>query len=95
MRKTYAKAFKIQVCQAILAGDTTVGATAKHYDIARPIVSRWLAEYQRYGQEAFTGKGNRLTDQAKLYALEQENARLREENIILKKFREFAEKQKP
>lgn len=47
MRKTYAKDFKIQVCQAILAGDTTVGTAAKHYGIAWPIGSRWLAEYQR------------------------------------------------
>ncbi len=92
MRKTYSKEFKISVCQSIISEETSVTKVAKDYGISRPIVSRWLAEYKRYGNDAFSGKGNRLPDKAKLYALKKENKLLREELEILKKFEEFAKK---
>ena len=48
--------------------------------------SRWVSEFNRYGNQAFTGKGKRLPDKSKQFALEQEVKKLREENEILKKF---------
>lgn len=72
----------------------TVGEISKEYGIARPIVSRWLAEYKRYGNNAFAGKGNRLPEAARIYVLEKENEQLKEELTILKKFQEFAKNQK-
>lgn len=92
MRKTYSKEFKISVCKAIASEETTVSKAAKDYDISRPIVSRWLSEYKRYSNNAFSGKGNPLPDKAKLYALEKENKLLKEELEILKKFEEFVKK---
>ena len=94
MRKTYSKSFKTQICLQVLSKEKTVGSVSKEYGIARPIISRWLAEYKRYGDEAFTGKGNRLPVQAKYYALEQENKQVKEEIEILKKFKEFAKNQR-
>ena len=41
------------------------------------MVSRRLAEYQRYGHNAFAGKGNRLPEAARIYALEKENEQLK------------------
>lgn len=92
MRKTYSKEFKIDVCKSIVSKETTVSKVAKDYGISRPIASRWLSEYKRYGNNAFSGKGNRLPDKAKLYALEKENKLLKEELEILKKFEEFVKK---
>ena len=89
MRKTYEKEFKLKICQDIEKKETSIGIIAKSYGISRPIISRWLAEYRRYGNKAFSGQGKRLPDKAKLYAIEQENQRLREENEILKKFELF------
>lgn len=83
MRKTYPKDFKVQICRDILTGQKTVGEISKEYEIARPIVSRWLAEYKRYGNNAFAGKGNRLPEAARIYALEKENEQLKEELTIL------------
>lgn len=94
MRKTYKKSFKAKVCKSILSKENTVGSIATEYSIARPIVSRWLAEYKRYGNNAFTGRGNRLPEQAKFYALKKENEQLKEELVILKKFEEFVKNQK-
>lgn len=89
MRKTYEKEFKLMICLDIEKKESSIGSIAKTYGISRPIISRWLVEYRRYGNKAFCGQGKRLPDKAKLYAIEQENQRLREENEILKKFELF------
>ena len=94
MRKTYDKAFKIEIASQIVAKKTTVSAVASEYKISRPIVSRWVSEFNRYGNQAFSGKGKRLPDKAKQFALEQEVKLLREENEILKKFAAFVEQEK-
>ena len=57
-------------------------------------MSRWVSEYERYGNKAFSGKGKRLPDRATIYALEQENKRLKEENEILKKFETFVKQKR-
>ena len=58
------------------------------------MVSRWVAGYKRYKNKTFTRRGKRLPDKAKLYTLEQENKRLKEENEILKKFEAFVQQRK-
>ena len=94
MRKTYDKAFKTEIVKQIVANKTTVSKVASEYKISRPIVSRWVSEFNRYGNQAFTGKGVRLPDKSKQYALEVEVKRLKEENEILKKFEAFVEQRK-
>ncbi len=94
MRKTYEREFKLKVAKDIINEKNTVGSVASEYNISRPIVSRWVAEYKRYGSKAFTGHGKRLPNRAKEYALEQENKRLKEENEILKKFEAFVKQKK-
>lgn len=94
MRKTYERAFKLEVCKGIVSKDVSVKEVSEEYNISRPIVSRWVSEYRRYGSKAFAGKGKRLPDKADFYVLEQENKRLREENEILKKFEVFVKQRK-
>jgi len=94
MRKTYDKEFKVKVAKDIINELTTVGQVSKDFGVTRPMVSRWVAEYKRYKNKAFTGRGKRLPDKAKLYTLEQENKRLKEENEILKKFEAFVQQRK-
>lgn len=55
MRKTYSKTFKLEVRQLILDQQKTVNQIASEYAISRPIVSRWIVEYKRYGSNAFAG----------------------------------------
>lgn len=95
MRKTYERDFKLKICQDIESGVASVGSIAKEYAVSRPIVSRWLAEYKRYGKKAFTGKGKRLPGKAEIYVLQKQVETLMQENEILKKFEQFVKKQKP
>jgi len=93
-KQYYEKEFKIEVCKKILREENTVGEIAKAHSISRPIVSRWVAEYQRYKNKAFSGKSNRLPDKAKIYALEKQIERLEMENEILKKFEALMKQEK-
>ncbi len=94
MRKTYDRGFKLNICKKINKKEVTVTEIANEYGISRPVISRWVSEYNRYGNKAFSGKGNRLPDKARLYALEKELEQLKEENEILKKFEMFVEQEK-
>ena len=88
-KQHYEKEFKIEVCKKILNEESTVGETAKEYSISRPIISLWVAEYRRYKDRAFSGKGNRLPGKAKIYALEKQVEQLKMENEVLKEFEAF------
>lgn len=55
MRKTYSKEFKIEIVRKIANNLTTVGQVAKEYHISFPIASRWVAEFNRYGNQPFRG----------------------------------------
>jgi transposase len=94
MRKVYDRDFKLKVSRDIKNGSRTVTEVAGEFGISRPIVSRWLAEFNRYGNKAFTGHGNKLPDRAKIHAYEAEIKRLKEENEILKKFEVFVKHEK-
>ncbi len=94
MRNKYNREFKLDICRKINKKEITVTEVANEYNISRPIVSRWVSEFNRYGNKAFSGKGNRLPHKAKLYVLERENKQLKEENEILKKFAMFVEQEK-
>lgn len=94
MRNQYDKEFKLKVCKDIEKGTTTVAAVAKEYSISRPIVSRWVSEYRRYQNKAFSGHGNRLPDKAQIYVLQKQIEELKMENDFLKKFERFVKQKK-
>lgn len=94
MRNQYDKEFKVKVCKNILKGETSVSAVSKEYSISRPIVSRWVSEYRRYQNKAFSGHGNRLPDKAQIYVLQKQIEELQLENEILKKFEHFVKQKK-
>ena len=94
MRNQYDKEFKLNICKDIEKGKTTVSAVAKEYSISRPIVSRWVSQYRRYQNKAFSGHGNRLPDKADIYALQKQMEELKKENELLKKFEHFVKQKK-
>lgn len=94
MRNQYDKEFKLNICKNIDKGITTVSSVSKEYSISRPIVSRWLSEYHRYLNKAFSGHGNRLPDKADIYALKKQIEELKKENEILKKFEHFVKQKR-
>lgn len=86
----YDKTFKVKLCKDISSGKTKVGTVAKEFNIQRTTISRWVAEYNRYKNKAFSGHGNKLPNQVEINFLKERVKQLEMENDILKKFDKFA-----
>ncbi len=89
MRTHYNREFKLELTKAITKNEISVSQASKEFNIQRTTISRWVAEYKRYKNKAFTGNGNKLPRDAELEYLKQRNNELEMENEILKKFEQF------
>lgn len=49
MKRTYNKAFKLQVVQHYLQSEASLHQTARHYDVDHSLTRRWVALYQHHG----------------------------------------------
>jgi transposase len=83
-QRVFSREFKLHVLQEVAAGKSQA-AVARQYQILPKLISRWVVEYETDPETAFVGKGCRKPEQASQAALARENARLRQENELLKK----------
>jgi|WetSurMetagenome_2_1015567.scaffolds.fasta_scaffold127937_2 transposase len=83
-KRVFSKEFKQHILAEVARGKSQA-ELARQYQILPKLISRWLSEQETYGAEAFPGRGSSSSPQARLAALERENARLRSENELLKK----------
>ncbi len=83
-QRVFSREFKLHVLKEVAAGKSQA-AVARQYQILPKLISRWQAEYEADAEGAFAGAGHRKPEQATQAALARENARLREENALLKK----------
>ncbi len=89
-RTTYDKQYKMAAVKMIIEDDIPIKAVSEELSINRNTLYRWLEEYEKYGEDAFPGKGSRLyTYQFEIKKLRKENKELKEELDILKKYRAF------
>ena len=95
-RKTwlYPNEFKVKAVQLSLLNDVQVKDVAKTLDIHPFMLSRWRKEYRE--GKLVADKRQKITSMAKdkkeldkVKQLEKENARLRQENDLLKKWQRF------
>lgn len=82
-RQRYSREFKLEAVRLLEAGQKPAADLARELGVARNKLYRWQKEIAKHGGEAFPGAGRRSA--AELDQLRQENARLKEENEILKK----------
>lgn len=83
-QRVFSREFKLHVLKEVASGKSQA-AVARQYQILPKLISRWVAEYAGDPEGAFPGAGHRKPEQASQAALARENARLREENALLKK----------
>ena len=85
-RKVFSKEFKLEAVRLLETSDQTGVQTARELGIKRNQLYKWRDELTAKGDSAFKGPGRRTVDpDDKVAQLERENARLKEENEILKK----------
>ena len=90
MRRSYDKKFKIAAVKLVLEDDMSVAEVAKKLSIHYNSLYRWISEYEEYGESAFPGHGTDFySHQYEIKKLKQENAELKKELELLKKYQAF------
>lgn len=82
-RQRYSREFKLEAVRLLEAGQKPAADLARELGVPRNKLYRWQKEIAKRGAEAFPGTGRRSAQE--LDELRRENARLKEDNEILKK----------
>ena len=83
-RRTFTREFKLQLIREIEAGKS-LAQVAREYQIGENTLWKWRKQHRQYSGEAFAGRGNAYTEEARINALERMVGRLTMENDFLKK----------
>ncbi len=81
----YSKEFKLEAIRLAQTGDKPITEVARALGIRVNQIYKWKDQLAEKQDAAFPGQGQQLGKDAELTGLKRENARLREENEILKK----------
>lgn len=89
-RKTFSREFKLEAIRLMDSGDKKSSDLARELGVPRNRLYKWREQLQsKDSAAAFPGSGRRGPEAAGLATLKRENARLREENEILKKAAQY------
>ncbi|PIO90061.1 MAG: hypothetical protein COS82_11160 [Zetaproteobacteria bacterium CG06_land_8_20_14_3_00_59_53] len=85
--KTFTREFKLEAVRMMDEEERPAAEIARELGIRRNQLYKWKEQLSKKGDEAFTRTAGRpkKEEQSDLSRLRQENARLKEENEILKK----------
>ena len=84
-RQRYTAEFKREAVRLLKRADKPAAVLARELGVPRTKLHQWTLEAERLGEQAFPGSGRPKASNDELAALKRENARLKEENEILKK----------
>lgn len=93
-RQTFTAEFKREAVRLLQTGVKPAAVVARELGIPRNRIYKW-AEEARKGDVAFRGSGRPKASSDELSVLKRENARLQEENEILKKATAYFARQLP
>jgi len=82
-RKRFSREFKLEAVKMSQQPGRTVAEVARELDIRENDLHNWRTMVKEQGNQAFPGSGRKSHEEVS--HLRRENARLREENAILKK----------
>ena len=83
--RRFTKEFKLEAIRLMERSDQPVTQVARELGIRVNQLYKWKQQLTTKQGDAFPGQGKQLGSDAELTRLKRENARLREENEILKK----------
>lgn len=83
LRNNYSREFKLEAVKMSNQPNRTVADVARELDLRENDLHNWRKMVKEQGDKVFPGQGRKSNDN--IAQLKRENARLREENEILKK----------
>lgn len=84
-RRRFTAEFKREAVRLLRAAKKPAAELARELGIPRNRLYKWAEDAEKKGDQAFQGSGRAKANADSLSALQRENARLKEENEILKK----------
>ena len=84
MSKKFDPAYKLQVCQSVESGASTVAELSRETGISENTLYGWMRRYRENRNKPFVGSGHILPENEEMVRLRRENRDLKEENEILK-----------
>mgnify|MGYP001581265701 FL=1 len=85
-RPSYPKEFKLEAVRLLEQGEKSAADLARELGLRRNQLYKWQEQLNAKGKaDVFPGHGRRAGSEAEAARLRRENARLEEENTILKK----------
>lgn len=84
-RQKFTPEFKREALRLLQKSGRPAAVVARELGVPRNRLYKWAQDAQRKGDQAFPGSGRPQASQDELSVLQRENARLKEENEILKK----------
>ena len=82
VRKRYDREFKLEAVRMVVEENHSVTEVAQDLGISRFALYRWIREFRDRPDKAFPGNGARSSEEDRIWILEGENARLRDDNSI-------------
>jgi len=84
-RQRFTAEFKREAVRLLKVGDKPAAVVARELGIPRNRLYKWAQDIEKKPDQAFGGSGRPKASGDELSVLRRENARLKEENEILKK----------
>jgi transposase len=85
MSQKFDPAYKMQICQAVESGASTIPELSRETGINENTLYGWMKRYRDNREKPFVGSGYILPENEEVVRLRRENKDLREEVEILKK----------
>lgn len=84
-RRSFSREFKLEAVALITEGGLSVARAARDLGISESVLGRWKKQFEEDPEQAFPGKGRLRPQDEELARLRRENEILRQERDILKK----------
>ena len=84
-RRSFSREFKLEAVALITEGGLSVARAARDLGVHETVLRRWQHQFEEDPEQAFPGKGRLRPQDEELARLRRENEILRQEREILKK----------
>ena len=88
-RRKHTREFKVEAVKLVTQKGYSVAEAARSLDIGETLLRSWKLAFEKAGDQAFPGQGNRPPLEEEIRRLQVENKRLQMERDILKKATAF------
>lgn len=84
-RRSFSREYKLEAVALVTEGGLSVVQAARDLGISQSVLGRWKRQFEEDPDQAFPGKGRLRPEDEELARLRRENEILRQEREILKK----------